>query len=99
MMPSKYALAMITIFTTLMYGMALPVLFPIAALTFVNLYLVEKLCVAYWYQKPPAYDAKLNATALELMKWAPVAFFVFGYYIMGNKQIFNNAVTPLIYRA
>lgn len=45
----KYATVMNTIYTTLMYGYALPVLFPIAALTFLNLYIVEKLTVTYWY--------------------------------------------------
>jgi hypothetical protein len=45
----KYAGVMNTIYTTFMYGFALPILFPIAALTFINIYIVEKLTVAYWY--------------------------------------------------
>lgn len=93
----KYATAMNTIFTTFMYGLALPVLFPIAALTFINIYVVEKLCVAYWYQKPPMYGTELNKAALGMMKWAPVVYFVFGYWIMGNKQIFNNTTPPITY--
>ena len=49
LMHFKYASVMNTIYTTFMYGFALPVLFPIAALTFINIYIVEKLTVAYWY--------------------------------------------------
>lgn len=91
----KYATVMNTIYTTLMYGYALPVLFPIAALTFLNLYIVEKLTVTYWYQRPPMYDEKLNTAALGLMRWAPLVFFIFGFWTMGNKQIFNNTVKPV----
>ena len=94
----KYATTMNTIYTTFMYGFALPMLFPIAALTFINIYIVEKLTVTYWYQKPPVYDGKLNAAALALMRWAPLVFFLFGYWTMGNKQIFNNTVVPVAYK-
>lgn len=93
----KYATAMNTIYTCFMYGLALPLMFPIGALTFINIYVVEKLCVAYWYQKPPMYGPGLNASALELMRWAPVVYFAFGYWIMGNKQIFNNTAPPILY--
>lgn len=95
LMHFKYATAMNTIYTTFMYGLAIPVLFPIAFITFFNIYLVEKLCVAYWYQKPPMYGPELNTAALDMMRWAPLAFFIFGYWIMGNKQIFNNT-TPYV---
>ncbi len=98
LMHFKYATAMNTIYTTFMYGFALPILYPIAALTFINIYVVEKLCVAWWYQRPPVYDGKLNTAALGLMRWAPLPFFLFGYWVMGNKQIFNNTVVPLKYK-
>jgi hypothetical protein len=32
-----------------MYGVALPVLFPMAAFTFWNYYVVEKYLITYWY--------------------------------------------------
>lgn len=97
LMHFKYATAINTIYTCFMYGLALPLMFPIGALTFINIYVVEKLCVAYWYQKPPMYGPALNASALELMRWAPVVYFAFGYWIMGNKQIFNNTAPAILY--
>jgi len=81
----NYAVAMNTIFTTLLYGLALPILFPIAMLTFVNIYVIEKLTIAYWYKKPPVYDDVINRTALGMMRWAPLCFFLFGYWLMSNK--------------
>ncbi len=59
-MYTPYATAMNTIFTTFMYGMALPVLFPIAILTFVNIMIAERIGLAKLYQLPPQYDGQLN---------------------------------------
>lgn len=98
MMYVNYAVAMNTIFTTLFYGLALPILFPIAMLTFVNIYVIEKLTITYWYKKPPVYDDKINRIALGLMRWAPICFFTFGYWLMTNKQMFNNTVAGFNYK-
>ena len=93
----KYAAILTTVFVTLMYGYAIPMLFPIAAFTFLNYYIVDKLLITYFYQKPPVYDDKLNTAALSLMKYAPLFMMFFGYWCMGNKQIFNNQANPLSY--
>lgn len=84
-MASKYSSILTTIFVTFMYGYPLPILFPIAAFTFFNFYITEKVLVAYYFKKPPMYDEKLNKVVLELMRWAPVYFIFFGYWAMGNK--------------
>lgn len=86
----KYAAIMNTIFVTMLYAYALPLLWPIAAFTFINYYICERLLLAYWYQKPPVYDDKLNNAALAQMKWAPLFMLFFGYWIMGQQQIFDN---------
>lgn len=56
----KYSLILSTTFITFMYGVALPLLFPIAAFTFLNLLIMERILVTYWHSKPPMYDDKLN---------------------------------------
>ena len=91
----KYAALLNTIWVVFMFGLALPMLFPIAAFTFFNYYLCEKLLLTYYYQKPPMYDEKLNSTALSWAKYAPLLMMSFGYWIMGNKQIFSNTIVPL----
>lgn len=63
----KYATIASTVLTTFLYGMALPILFPIAMLTFINIYVVEKILLAYWYQAPPSYGPELNALALKVL--------------------------------
>jgi len=50
-----------------MYGVGIPVLFPMAALGLLTLYIVEKLMLYYSYRMPPMYDEKLNNNALRLL--------------------------------
>jgi hypothetical protein len=81
----KYSAIMNATFVTFMYGLAVPLLFPIALLFFFVIYSVEKLCLTYFYKIPPMYDEKLNASALGILKWAPVFMMFFGYWIIGNR--------------
>ena len=63
-----------------MYGLALPLLFPIALLAFAVLYVTERLTITYYYKKPPMYDEKMNQTALGILKWAPFFMVIFGFW-------------------
>lgn len=45
----KYSGILNVTFVTMMYGVGLPILFPIAAFTYFNLYTLERLLVAYFY--------------------------------------------------
>jgi hypothetical protein len=44
------------IFVTFTYGMAIPLLFPIAFIYFAVSNIVERLALAYSYRKPPMFD-------------------------------------------
>ena len=95
----KYSAIMNMVFVTFMYGLAIPLLFPIAAIYFIVLYTVEKLCITYYYKKPPMYDEKLNESAIGTLKWAPVFMMIFGFWIMSNNQLFHNYVHESVYRS
>lgn len=95
LMHFKYSSMLNTIFVSFMYGLALPLLFPIALLGIIVLYLVERIQITYVYKKPPMYDDKLNNATLSILKWAPFLMMMFGYWLMGNKQIFSNVVNPV----
>lgn len=73
-------------------------LFWIALLHFVILYVQERLLIAYYHKKPPVYDEKLNKAAIKISKWAPFLMVTFSYWAFGNKQIFSNVTIPLVYR-
>jgi len=73
-----------------MYGLGIPVLFPIAALSFLILYTIEKGMIYYAYRQPPVYDDKLNKMVLGLMTWAPLLMMGFGYWMFSNRQLLSN---------
>eukprot|EP00347_Sterkiella_histriomuscorum_P007945 403346963 len=98
MMHFKYSAMLNMTFVTFMYGLALPLLFPIACSYFIIHYTVERLCLTYYFKKPPMFDEKLNKSVLNTMKWAPVFMMLFSYWVMGNKQIFENQVNHKQYR-
>jgi hypothetical protein len=75
-----------------MYGLFIPILFPIAAFGIFNMYIVEKGGLLWYYRRPPMYDDALQRYALEYMKYAPIMMFLFGYWAHGNTGIFFNEV-------
>ena len=94
-MSYQYSAILTTVWVTFMYGTIVPILYPMAAFTFFNYYVVDKFLITYYYQRPPVYDDKLNMRALELMKIAPIICMFFGYWFMGNMQIFNSKIIAL----
>jgi hypothetical protein len=90
LMHFKYSTCMVQVFVAFMYGMNIPLLFPIAMFGIFNLYIVERWALAYYYRQPPMYDQALNNDVLSILKWAPVFMFLFGYWSIGNRQMFFN---------
>ena len=88
----KYSRMLNTVFVTFMYGLALPWIFPVGLITLIIDYIVEKLCIVYYYKDPPSYDNKLNDTAISIMAWAPFFMFSVGFWMFSNRQIFENYV-------
>ena len=80
----KYSSILNITFVTLMYGVGLPVLFPIAMLAIFVLYIVEKLMIYYSYRQPPLYDEKLNNSTLATLTWAPLLLLSFGYWMLSS---------------
>ena len=65
LMHYKYSTLLNIVFVTFMYGLGLPILFPIAALSCLILYLQEKTMLYYGYRVPPMYDERLSQTVLD----------------------------------
>jgi hypothetical protein len=68
-----------------MYGVGIPILYPIAFCYFFVLYMVEKGMLYYYYREPPQYDEILNEEALRILKKAPLLMLAFGYWMLSNK--------------
>ena len=88
----KYSTILNVTFVTLMYGVGIPMLFPIALANFIVLYVLERLLITYYYKQPPAFDEELNKNTIEALHWASLLYFFVGYWMMSNKQIFSNTL-------
>lgn len=107
LMHFKYSSIMTQIYISFMYGLFIPVLFPIAAFGILNMYIVEKVALLYYFRKPPMYDDKLQKESIKVLKNAPIAMFIMGYWAMGNTSVFfgeksfrshnNNVMDPQHY--
>jgi hypothetical protein len=86
----KYSGILNVAFVTMLYGLGIPLLFLVAAFTYFVLYSLERLLVAYFYQLPPTFDDQMTKNALRIIRWASVLHLFFGYWMLSNKQIFQN---------
>jgi len=80
----KYAAIMNIVFITLMFGIGLPILYPLAVLALVILYVSEKLMLYYSYQAPPKYDEKLSQNVIAHLKVAPLIMLMVGYWMLSS---------------
>ncbi len=81
----KYSSILNITFITFMFGAGIPILFPIALASFITLYIVERLLVAYSYQRPPMFDDSLNKQTLKLLLYAPLLYCSVGYWMLSNR--------------
>ena len=92
----KYSGMMNVLFVCFMYGLAIPMLFPISLMAFTVLYTMEKLTITYCFRQPPMFDEKLNESAISKMKWAPIFMMFFGYWCLSNVQLFTNTSGEIV---
>jgi hypothetical protein len=81
----KYSDALNITYITMMYGMGIPLLFPVA---FVNLALTlygERFACAYVVRQPPAMDDTMTKNTLRLLKLAPIILLMNGYWMVSNR--------------
>jgi hypothetical protein len=93
----RYAFMMISIFTTMLFGVGIPILFPICLLNLCVQYVVDRIMTVYIYQEPPMFDSELTNTSLWFLQYAGALYLAFGFWMLSNKQIFSNEVHPIKY--
>lgn len=80
----KYTSAMNITFTAMMYGISMPILFPLAAVSIYNQNLCERIQVAWVYKLPPKLGDKLTRDVLHLLRFAPLFLLFNSYWLMDN---------------
>lgn len=86
----KYSEMLNIVFVTMLYGLGMPILFPISALALFMAYVSERFSLAFISRQPPAMDDALTKNALGMAKYAPLLLLANGWWMVGNRQIFAN---------
>lgn len=86
----RYSDALKTAYITMMYGLGVPLLFPLAALNMIITLLAEKIQCAYFVKLPPAMGDTLTSTTISALNFSPILLLFNGYWMLSNKQIFEN---------
>lgn len=90
LMHFKYSSVLNIVFVTFMYGFGIPELFPIAAVSFIIIYILEQASFYYSYKAPPMYDERLSQSVLSHLMWAPAFGLCFAYWMASSNQLYSN---------
>jgi hypothetical protein len=81
----KFANALLVVYVSMLYGVGLPILFPIAAFNFLNSYVCERIAIVYQNRLPPMYDEAQTENCLSMLRWSPVLMLMNAYWMLENK--------------
>lgn len=93
----KYSSIVKAIIICLMYGPALPILYPITFVTMIVMVINERLVIFYYNREPPTFDDDMTVWSIKISEWTLWLSLPFSFWIMGNRQIYDNAVYPIQY--
>lgn len=86
----KYSDALNITFLAMLYGIGMPIMFPMAMIIISNQRLAERVQVAYNMRQPPAMDDALSKSVLSILKFAPIFLLFNGFWMLDNRQYFDN---------
>ena len=90
MIHEKYSRTLVALYIAFTYGLGIPILFPIACLTFVLQWLCDRFMVARYYPVPPAMSNQLSQSFFAFVEFAPVIMIINGFWMLNNSLIFEN---------
>jgi len=76
---------LLIVFVSCMYGVGMPLLFPVASWNFFNQYLCERIMACYQVKLPPSLDDKLTNNLIAMMYFAPFFMLTNGYWMISNQ--------------
>ncbi len=86
----RVAQLLMTVFVTLLYSAGMPILYPVAFLSFGMFYLVDKWLFLRYYRKPPAYGPRISQWASTVITWAVVGHLCLAIWMYSAPGVFNN---------
>ena len=91
LLDERYAQAFNVIFVCLTFSTGLPILLPVAMVSFIVSFWVDKFLFAYVYRTPPRYGPELAAQFTSLLPFAALLKLAVGFWMLTNGDIFPPA--------
>lgn len=99
----RYIQLLVNFYMVMLYGMGIPILFPIAAIQFFLAFWFDKWMFIRYYRKPPQFDHTTGQTATGLLWYGVVMHLAASIWMITNADIFSsgdggvsNAVTDSV---
>lgn len=86
----RYAQVMVTYFVAMMYGMGIPILMPVACVSFYVTYLFDKAMFIKYYRHPPGYSHAISFSASKLLVYGIVLHVCFALWMFSDGLIFSS---------
>lgn len=75
---------------------SIPSLVLVALFTYANYFVTDKLLMVYFYKTVPKFNSELYESVQRTLIWGTCLIFMFGYWQLGNVQIFTQNPGELI---
>jgi len=63
----RYSMILLHISCAFLYGTCMPILYIVAFLAFVVLFINERVLVCYYYREPPSFDEEITMKAMNII--------------------------------
>ena len=91
----RYSNMLNILFMTMMYGAALPLLYPIAMFSFAVLYVQDITLLVYFAEAPPSYDNDLNTRFISIIQKSPILLLGMAFWQLTNQELLPYDTAPL----
>ena len=81
----QYSYILSVVYVTFVFGPGIPFLFILASLSLTNIYVIERLCWAYSYQKSAKFDAVITDVVNRILYFAPIFYFWMSAWLYSNQ--------------
>lgn len=78
-----------------MFGSGIPILFPIALICLVILYIFEKKMITRLVTIPANYDPKMNKDMVSTFLYGPILYAAIGFWMYSVPSLMSNDVQPI----
>ena len=83
------------VYVPFLFGVGMPVLYPITLANIVVQYYLDRVMVAYFHSQPPLIGIDMSVVTFRLLEWGSLLYLPMSYWMLSNPQIFSNKVSPL----